>query len=320
MGTSAADAPLVLGVDLGGTFIKAGLVRGETVLSTGKCLTGADEGAAAIVERVFELGCKLLEDQGSSELQGLGVAVPGPLRSDGKAAVDIVNIPCLNDVPLAERLGARFECPAVLENDANAAVLAEVEFGPAGGMAGVVLLTLGTGVGGAVVMGGQLLRPPNGGSCELGHTVVDPQGPRCSCGRNGCLETFASQRGLLAIGQKHCPELPLTLRTSGELLARAAAAGDESAQAAFREYAHWLGRGIADFLHIFGPNLVILAGGLANCFPSFSEALWKSIHDECHLPSIIEGLEVVPSSLSDDCGVLGAVAAHRYYSSTLTSS
>ncbi len=239
-----------LGVDLGGTKIAAGLLIGERVVGFRERPTPR-EGGRAVVEAIVELARAVLRDRRAV----VGVGTPGPLDYARGVVRFAPNVPGLSDFPLQRVLSERLGLPVVLENDANAAALAEHHLGAARGARSSLYLTVSTGIGGGMVVAGRVLRGAFGQAGEIGHLVVDPDGPLCACGSRGCLEALASGRALArdaAYVFGHAVDVP-ELFSLDEPRARALVAAS----------ARWVGRALASVQRVFDPEVVVLGGGVA---------------------------------------------------------
>ncbi|HEX7737551.1 MAG TPA: ROK family protein [Ktedonobacteraceae bacterium] len=192
--THSEEAPLVVGVDLGGTQIRAAVLRGAEVRGRAATLTGQDATPERVLPRIYATMQEAMEKAGVAlgEIKGIGVAAPGPLDNREGVLYSPPNLPAWKGVPLRNILSQQFHCPVFLENDANAAALGEFFFGAGQGSRDMVYLTVSTGIGGGVIANGQILEGVNGTAAELGHITIDWRGERCPCGNIGCLEALAS--------------------------------------------------------------------------------------------------------------------------------
>ena len=304
-----SSEPLVLGVDVGGTKIAVGAVEGveahdtvehrTDVSSTDALLDGIE---AAVREAMDKLG----------EPAGVGVGMPSQIEFSTGTVETSVNIP-LAGVGLREELGKRFGAPVFVDNDANCAALAEA------GLAGreeLVMLTLGTGVGGGVVIGGQIFRGADGLGAELGHVSINPDGPPCpgSCPNYGCLEAYCSGQALERDATELAVDRPDSRlharlndegRVSGRDVVEAADDGDPDAQRIFERFARMLGIGIANCVNVFQPQLLVVGGGLSRVSHLFlghaeEEAAARA------LPALWERVEVGVAKGGSDAGLIGA--------------
>ncbi|ONM46089.1 ROK family protein [Nocardia donostiensis] len=276
MTRTRSDAhPLTVGIDVGGTNIRASVVDGDgVVLDTVQSPTPHSSGALedAIARAVREL-------RGRHPVDAVGLAVAGFVDSDRSTVRFAPHLPW-QDTAVAQRLTDRLALPVLLEHDANAAVLAEYRFGAAAGGHNVVLVALGTGIGAALLINGQLYRGSHGIAPELGHLQVVPQGRACACGKRGCWERYCSGTALadtaiemLATEQEHSvlakDVFPDPGSLTGRRVAGAAQDGDPLALRVMADFARWLGLGLAFVGDIFDPDLVVIAGGVSGSAPLF---------------------------------------------------
>ena len=261
---------LYLGVDLGGTNIKAALVTAKgDLLQEASVSTALPRSAQSVCDDIAALCTQLATD---AEVSGIGVGCPGTV--DGRI-VRYSNNLNWHDFAMADYLEQKIGLPVVLANDANAAALGEALAGCAKGAESAVILTLGTGIGGGIVLNGKLLTGYTGAAAEPGHMVVrdTPDAPLCTCGRHGCLEAYASATALIRLTNDAMAAHPeSTLHSfaqkegtvSGRTAFDAAQAGDAVAQQVVDEYIHGLAVGVANLVNVFFPEVVGLSGGVAN--------------------------------------------------------
>ncbi len=288
------SAKRVIGVDLGGTKILAGvLARDGTVLGTSELPTPTDS-QEALVDAIGQAVAGLFD----GEVAAIGFGVPSVLDAATGRSLDSTNIP-LAGISLARLFGERFGVPAAIENDANAAALAEWKLGAGRGAENLVMLTLGTGVGGGIVLGGALYR----GWAELGHMVVQADGPSCqgNCTGHGHLEALASGNAA-----DRAAERLWGPGSTAEQLVERAEAGDGDAVAALHEIGHVLGVAIGSLVNIFGVELVVVGGGFGAAASEFlvPRAL-ESARAEALAPGR-EGLRIVSAELGAGAGLVGA--------------
>ncbi|HEY0756392.1 MAG TPA: ROK family protein [Ktedonobacteraceae bacterium] len=188
------QAPLVMGVDLGGTQIRAAVLQGAEMRGRAATLTGQDATPERVLPRIYATMQEALQlaNVKLEEITGIGVVAPGPLDNREGVLYSPPNLPAWQAVPLREILSQQFHCPVFVENDANAAALGELLFGAGRGCQDIVYMTVSTGIGGGIIANGQILEGVNGTAGELGHMTIDWHGERCSCGNTGCLEALAS--------------------------------------------------------------------------------------------------------------------------------
>ncbi|MFY8149023.1 MAG: ROK family protein [Prochlorococcaceae cyanobacterium] len=282
----------LIGIDLGGTAIKLGRFdEGGALLAELEVPTPqpAMPGAVsmAIAEAVMTLDPGHLADR-------VGIGHPGPSDRAARVARVAINLPGWIDVPLADWLEPMLERRVTLANDANCAALAELRAGAARGCRDVVLLTLGTGVGGAVILGGQLFLGHRGAAAEPGLICLEPEGPECNSGNRGSLEQYCSIGGLRRLSA-----------LTPEELCRRADEGDPAAIEVWNTYGRRLGVGISSLLYLFTPERVLIGGGLSGACHHFLPAVWEEVTQRV-LAVSREGLEILPCQLGNGAGRLGA--------------
>ena len=282
----------VLGVDLGGTAIKLGLFSrdGELLADHQRPTPQPATPGSVCVEIVEAIGS--LDPDGLACMVGIGL--PGPMDADARVARVCINLPGWEEVPLAAWLEPRLKRRVTLANDGNCALVGEAWKGAAVGCSDVVLLTLGTGVGGGVMLGGKLFTGHNGAAAEPGLITLFPEGPDCNSGNRGSLEQYASITGLGRLSD-----------AEPSSLAMAASRGDEQAKAQWERYGQLLGTGISSLVYMFTPQLVLLGGGLAGASEHFLPAVRREVNTRVQAVSR-EGLQIKPCALGNGAGRLGA--------------
>ena len=282
----------VLGVDLGGTAIKLGLFSrdGELLADHQRPTPQPATPGSVCVEIVEAIGS--LDPDGLASMVGIGL--PGPMDADARVARVCINLPGWEEVPLAAWLEPRLKRRVTLANDGNCALVGEAWKGAAVGCSDVVLLTLGTGVGGGVMLGGKLFTGHNGAAAEPGLITLFPEGPDCNSGNRGSLEQYASITGLGRLSD-----------AEPSSLAMAASRGDEQAKAQWERYGQLLGTGISSLVYMFTPQLVLLGGGLAGASEHFLPAVRREVNTRVQAVSR-EGLQIKPCALGNGAGRLGA--------------
>ncbi len=309
---------LTIGVDIGGTNIRAGVVNetGE-ILATIRRATdpsNPDQIEAAVAEVVGEL----MDDH---EVEGVGVAAAGFVSADRRELLFAPNIAWRNH-PLADRLERLIGHPVVIENDANAAAWAEYRFGNGQGVSDMVMLTLGTGLGGAIIANGRLVRGAFGAAAELGHIKVQPDGERCGCGQRGCWEAYASGTALARDAQRFAYEFIAAAKTmldlavgqpiSGAHVTAAARLGDPAALGLLHAYGRWLGIGIATLAAVTDPEIVVVGGGITTAagdliLPAAREHFLRNLSGRGHRGE----LRIITAAMANDAGIIGAAESAR---------
>lgn len=292
---------MLIGLDLGGTKLLAFLVRpdGSVAARNEKSTAGIDGGdalAALLAEAVDELAA-----QSETRPEAVGVGAPGPLNSETGVIHTTPNIANIRSFPLARSLAERCGLPVFLENDANAALAGEQAYGAARGARDAIMLTLGTGVGGGVIASGQLVRGASGAAGELGHIIVERDGPRCGCGRRGCLEAIASGPNLL----QRAREAGMSAEHPRELIA-AARQGEAGARALLDRAGAGIGLALGILVCVLNPSICVIGGGLGMAaWPLLREAAEEGLRQACFAVGA-EALELRSAALGNDAGALGA--------------
>ena len=281
----------LIGIDLGGTAIKLGrFSRSGELLAELQVPTPQPAMPGGVVMTIVEAVQQLDPDRLAPLV---GVGLPGPMDAAGRVARVCINLPGWEQVPLAEWLEPQLQRRVTLANDGNCAVVGEAWTGAARGFDDV-LLTLGTGVGGGVLLGGQLFTGHGGAAAEPGLICVDPEGPPCNSGNRGSLEQFCSIAGLGRLS-------PLDPRE----LCRRADAGDAEALAVWQAYGRWLGIGLSSLVYVLTPRLVLIGGGLSAASAHFLPAAWAELEQRVQAESRA-GLELRCAALGNGAGRLGA--------------
>ncbi|UCD27730.1 MAG: ROK family glucokinase [Planctomycetota bacterium] len=306
-----------VGVDLGGTNIKAGLLDADAnIKSKFSVPTEVDLGTEKVIGNIGAAVKRAMDEAGvaSSEVVGIGIGSPGPLSHNRGLVINPGNLPCLQNVPLRSAIEKHTGIKTTLENDANAAAWGEFWAGAGKEVNDLVMFTLGTGVGGGVISGGKLLRGFYENGAELGHIIVQSGGRRCSCDQHGCVEAYSSAyylarraEELVADGRQSSLKAHID---AGEMLmaehiVEAAKAGDELARQVWDDACRYLATAIVTMQHVTNPELVVLAGGMiaAGDFlldrvrKYFRELTWSLMED---FPDIRF------ATLGNDAGLIGA--------------
>ncbi len=310
---------ITIGVDLGGTKCLGVVVDdGGAVLDELRVPT--PRGNDAVVEVLGDVAAGLLDRRPAGEVVGVGVGAPGLVDDDGVLRY-APNLPGVAELALAAPLAARLGLPVVVENDASCAGWGEQQAGAGRGRSHVLLVTLGTGIGGGIVIGGQLFRGHNGFAGEIGHMVVDPHGPPCVCGQRGCWERFASGSGLgrlareAAVGGRADRIVALAggdpEDVKGEHVTLAAGEGDAEAAAVMADFGWWVALGLANLANAFDPELFVLGGGLVEA----GDVLLDPVR--AAFAGLLEGVEhrppvgIVAAELGEHAGAIGAALLAR---------
>lgn len=279
--------------------------------------TQAERGREVLLRRIVDAVRHMAAPLGLDEVMGVGVAAPGPIDPFTGVIYNPPNLPGWEEVPLKSILEAELGTPVFVGNDANLAALGEHEFGAGRGLNHMVYLTVSTGIGGGIIVDGRLLLGARGLAGEAGHMTIDPDGPPCGCGNVGCLEVLASGTAIGRIARERLArgEHSTMLEHAGgrleavtaETVEAAALAGDAVAKAVMKTAASYLGIGVSNLVNLFNPEAVVLGGGVARAGELLFEPVRREVEHRV-MPKLREGLRIVPASLGDDVGLLGAVA------------
>ncbi len=311
-------AGVVVGVDIGGTKVLAGVVDEDgTVSATARRTT---PGRRVLTSRVEDaLVEAILEAAGARRLAGVGVAAAGFVDSHGDRVMFAPHLPWQGE-PLRELLTERLGCRVLLDNDANCAARAEARHGAARGASSALMITMGTGIGGAVLIDGHVIRGANGMAGEFGHMQVVPDGHPCECGRRGCWEQYSSGNALVRNARMLMAEQPSVLeemsggipeRVTGPMVTSAAEEGDLVARRAFASVGDWLGVGTANLVAALDPEIVVIGGGVSAAGERLLEparrALQRTLVGSEHraVPSL------VAARLGPGAGLIGAAEMVR---------
>lgn len=314
-----------LGIDLGGTKVELALVDpGGRLVASHRRVTDSAGGPQRVIEDVID-GARELLTNADAPVTGVGVGVAGQV--DGRSGVvrTAPNLEDWRDVRLAEALAARLGLPVAVTNDVNATVLAEHTFGAGRGLDDLVVVFVGTGVGGGVVAGGRLIEGAGGYAGELGHLTIVVDGRPCTCRNRGCLEAYCGGWAIavrareavdaavdegLGAGRVLLDLAGGRERITAASVAHAATAGDPLAQRLVEETGHFLGAGLVGIVHAFNPRRVVLGGGVIAGMPELIAAAAAHVRERA-MAVFLEGLEIVPAALGSEAGVVGAALFAR---------
>lgn len=309
---------LVIGVDLGGTKINTGIVD-ETgkVIKSIKALTLASEGPYPVIDRIKTTIYEVIKSAGVNlqDIAGIGIISPGPIDSTKGLVINPSNLPGWDHIPLVNVLKEEFKLPVTLDNDANAAALGEYLFGSGKNLKNFVYLTVSTGIGGGIIINGELYRGTNSNAGEIGHMTIDFKGPKCNCGNIGCFEVFASGTALARYAKEAIKLGRVTriISIAGEEevnakhVFEAASKGDSVALELVDREAFYLGIGIANIIALANPERIAIGGGVSNQWDMIYPRMINTVKERTLKP-MFEVCDIVKSELKDDIGILGAAA------------
>jgi glucokinase len=309
-----------IGIDLGGTNIKAAMVNissGE-ITGTTSIPTHSREGYDAVIAQIGVLVERVIKASGISKgkVGGIGIGVPGVIDMEKGRTLFLPNLPGQwRNVPLAEKLSGATKLPVRIINDARAMTLGEWRFGAGQGVDTVACYTLGTGIGGGLVISGKLHLGIGGAAGELGHVIVDLYGPKCGCGSNGCIEAFASGPAIAAMGMKAVVQGLTTRiaelcegdlnRITPELVCQAAIEGDIIARDIYEQAGRYIGVGVASIVTAINPRRVIFGGGVAAAGEIILDPIRRTVQSRVCLTDL-KSVQIVLAELGNNAGLVGA--------------
>ncbi|MCF6150148.1 MAG: ROK family protein [Candidatus Kuenenia sp.] len=303
----------LIGIDLGGTNLKAGIVdRGGRILHRFSIKTNADAESLVISQQICELIAEIIKNARieKSGIIGIGLGSPGLIDKQGETILFSPNLSKWRDIPIKRIIAEKFDLPCVLENDANAAAWGEKWAGAGKNANSLVMLTLGTGIGGGIILDNKLWRGMNNVAGEIGHMSIQTDGPQCNCGNYGCIEVYASATGMVKRFRKLLESGKASLlKKDDEITAKrineAAVQGDEAAQSIIEETGYYLGIAIVNIIHILNPEVIVLAGGMIGSGELLMNPMKRTIEKRV-LKASYKDTKIVFSQLGTDAGIIGA--------------
>ena len=313
---ASTESNVVIGVDLGGTSIKAGIVStGGSILYQNKFPAYADKGPSTVIKQIIASVHDALEHLDGANVKGIGIGAPGVVDDDGvvKAPPNFID---WDEVPLKGELSKLFPAvPIGVENDANAAAIAESKFGAGIHFPNFLFVIWGTGVGGGIILNHKIYRGPTGGAGEIGHISIDYRGPQCNCGNIGCVEAYVGQRYLsqrTAERLKSHPESKILELVGGDAtkiepmyISQAAHDGDAIARKILVEAGELLGVALAAVMNVMDLRVSIIGGGISAAGDFVMQAIRDSIVRHVLKP-LRKDIQVLPAQLGNNAGILGA--------------
>jgi len=306
-------APIVGAVDIGGTKIAVGIVDGDgRVLSRAEVPTDVERSYENGLDLVSGMLHKALQDTGD-KMVGIGIGSTGPVDPVSGGFGDVDFLPRWRGKNPVHDLGEIFKVRVALENDADAGALGEAGWGAGKNRSRLVYVTVGTGIGGGIILDGQLYRGVDGAHPEIGHHVIDPSGPVCSCGFRGCWEALATGPAMAAWFQQQSPAGDYGSPVSAKRICELARQGDGLAQQAVAREAYYLGLGIANLINLLTPDAIVLGGSIMKSADLLLDGIRKVINQGCRFVPF-EKTELVLASLGEDANLIGAARVwhHRY--------
>ena len=306
-----------IGIDLGGTNIKAGVVNEEfEIIAKATCKTNLPRPAEEICEDMAKVALEAVKNAGLEieQIESVGIGTPGTANSDTGVIEYSNNLGFLN-FHVVDLMKKFIDKPCYVENDANAAAYGEYVAGAAKGANDAVCITLGTGVGGGIIINGKIYSGFNFAGAEIGHTVIDPNGPQCTCGRHGCFEVFSSATGLVRMTKEAMFEDKDSImwkmnEEDGKVSARTAfnamRAGDKAGKEVVDKYIKYLACGLTHTINIFQPDILCIGGGVCNEGDPLLLPLKELVAKEIYTKNSAKNTEIVIAKLGNDAGIIGA--------------
>ena len=303
----------VIGVDLGGTLIRA--IRTDLAGAKGaraQLPTEAESSGEAVLERISSVIEEVMQEIDTDEVLGIGIGAPGPIDAGGRI-YDAPNLPGFGDLSISGYIHDRFGRPTFAGNDANLAALGEHQFGAGQGVDDMVYLTISTGIGGGIISGGSLLLGARGYAAEVGHQTLIADGPICGCGQPGHLEALSSGPSIVRNARERMETGEDSTITdfgdeiTGESIAEAAKAGDELARDLFKQAGFYIGLGLVNLIHILEPQRVLIGGGVSLAGDLIFDPIRETVEQHVMSPVFLD-VEILPAALGVDVGLMGAVA------------
>ena len=307
-----------IGVDLGGTNIAVGVVDDNyKIIGRGKVKTNAPRPAEEIFDDIAKAIFLAVEDAGLTmdSIVSVGVGTPGSVNKE-EGTIEFSNNLDFNNVPAKKLLEDRVGKPCIFENDANAAALGEAYAGAGNGVKNLVAVTLGTGVGSGIIIGGKVLGGTNDAAGEMGHTTIVVDGEQCNCGRKGCWERYASATALISqtkAKMQECPDSKMWElangcldNVSGRTAFSAMYAGDEAGKQVVDQYIKYVAIGVTNIVNIFQPDVICIGGGICNEGDNLLNPVRDFVVKECYTKYAKKQTKICKAVLGNDAGIIGA--------------
>lgn len=307
-----------IGVDLGGTNIAVGVVDDNyQIVGKGKVKTNAPRPAEEIFDDIAKAINLAVADAGLTmdDISFVGVGTPGSVNKE-EGLIEFSNNLEFNNVPAKKMLEERTGKTCVFENDANAAALGEAYAGAGNGVKNLVAVTLGTGVGSGIIIGGKVLGGTNDAAGEMGHTTIVVDGEQCNCGRKGCWERYASATALISQTKAkmlECPDSKMweicdgdINKASGRTAFTAMYAGDEAGKQVVDQYIKYVAIGVTNIVNIFQPDVICIGGGISNEGDNLLKPIQEFVAKECYTKYASKQTKICKAVLGNDAGIIGA--------------
>lgn len=311
-----------VGIDLGGTNIVAGVVDEDyNIIAKASTKTNCPRPEKEIADDMARMALQAVKNAELTidDIEWIGVGTPG-IANSATGIIEYSNNLGFKNTPMVKYIQETIDKPVFIENDANAAAYGEYVAGAAKGAKNAVCITLGTGVGGGIIIDGKIYAGSNFAGAEIGHTVIEVDGPQCSCGRKGCFEVFSSATGLIRMSKEAMAEHPESIMNKmadekGKVTARtsfdAMRAGDAAAKEVVDKYIKYLAAGITNTINIFQPDILCIGGGVCNEGDPLLLPVKALVKEEVYTRNSEKNTEIVIAKLGNDAGIIGAAFLGR---------
>ena len=312
--------PYAIGIDVGGTKLAAGLVsRDGTILHRYSTQAHSEKEPEFVIEAIEQTYHAIIEQSqiNPSEIEAIGLGFPGNVNGPEGIVLVSSNLPAWDHFPLRDTVAERLGVPVILENDTNLCAVGEHRYGAGRGVRDMCYVTISTGYGIGIIINNQLYVGHTGTAGELAHVVVKPRGPRCTCGKLGCLMAYASGVGISRMAYEKIEEGAETVlrdmmppngqRFSGQVIVEAAKQGDGVAQDILKVAGEYCGIGLSIVIQLFNPELIVIGGGLTHIGKMLEEPMIATMHENTQ-PELWNSINIKPWQLGNDLGILGAAA------------
>lgn len=303
----------IIGIDLGGTNLKAGIVDTDgKILHRLSTKTNSHADSQIISNQILLLIAEIIQSARikESDMIGVGLGSPGLVDKRGETILFSPNLPRWRNVPIKRIVAERFSKPCVLENDANAAAWGEKWAGAGKEVRSLVMLTLGTGIGGGIVIDNKLWRGASNVAAEIGHMVIQMDGPQCNCGNRGCVEVYASATGMVrrfkeVLKSGKFSSLKISDEITARMISDAAFQGDRESLDIIEETGRYLGIALINIMHVLNPEMIVLAGGMIGSGELLMNPI-RQVTQRGAFEASYKDTKIVFSQLGNDAGIIGA--------------
>lgn len=291
---------MYIGLDIGGSKINSVLIKGKKVVRKRRVSVKSMSNKKIMIAQIFDCIDFLIKGIGKRKVRGIGIGAAGPVDLRKGMVLNPPNVKALTGLPLADLVQKRFKTRVIMDNDVNCFGIAEGILGAAKDKLNFIGLTLGTGVGGCLVLRGRLFHGASGNTGEIGHMIIEKDGRKCSCGNKGCLEAYVSTRGMI----KTAKELGLRSVTPRKIM-ELARKNNKKAIKVYQITGEYLGIGLANIVNILNPDIIVIGGGIANAGKFIFNPARKTMRKNIISP-LAKNTKVVKAKLGEDAGAIGA--------------